>query len=145
MPKYTPEELKAFEEKDVRIAKEAALKNIAVYIAAGVVKYEDKFKEADLELEYIYLGQGMGNKGQSDRDEKDLVPPTPSPVEKVILAKIMDRYADLTSTQTGVVVSGLLLQKKIIENFGKYPTKEASIDKVVSTIHADELLIPTHS
>lgn len=46
-----------WEAKDLRMARESALKNIALYVVAGLVKLEDRFDYAQEDVDFIYKEQ----------------------------------------------------------------------------------------
>ena len=48
---------KVWEDKDLRMARESALKNIALYVVAGLVKLEDRFDYAQEDVDFIYKEQ----------------------------------------------------------------------------------------
>lgn len=47
---------KVWEDKDLRMARESALKNIAQYVVAGLVKLGDRFDYAHEDVDFIYNG-----------------------------------------------------------------------------------------
>lgn len=53
-PKNEKVDDKVWKEKDLRMARESALKNIAQYVVAKIIKLEERFKSAQEDVDFIY-------------------------------------------------------------------------------------------
>ncbi|GAG15951.1 unnamed protein product, partial [marine sediment metagenome] len=62
---------KVWKEKDLRMARESALKNVALFVVAKIIKLADRFKYAQEDVDFIYKDMnGIKTATKEERKEK---------------------------------------------------------------------------
>jgi len=137
MPNYTKEEIKAFEQKDLRIARESILKPLIERLDLEDVENVQKVTEiCEKYINYVYNGVNGSNVVtiQDDIDwegiAKGLNLAEPNGTNIKILNLIVDEYnkSHKASANPADILS------TISNQFGKYPTNKASVPQVLETL-----------
>jgi hypothetical protein len=135
---YTKEEIESFNAKDKRIVKQAILKKLIDKLdMEDVCEPENMlFPLTDRYVNYVYNGVSSGGAittpEQTDWDKlsKSLDLHLPTGIEVKMLNLIVDGYKN----STGENVNPSDVIKLVIERFGTYPTKQASVEKVINIL-----------
>ena len=137
MSQYSVEEKKAFREKDIRISKLALLKSIIEKSHWEVINEVNEICNlVDKYMQYVNGVSGSNIATTPDgidwvKASKDLSL-TESPNRAEI--KILDLIASEYKISKGVSVKPADVLKLIFDRFGRYPTKQQSVSKVVSIL-----------
>ena len=145
MGKYTNEEIKVFEDKELRIVRQAILKKLIekckledVYEVSKVTELSEKY------VDYVYeerkettkrgqtgcvAGDTEGTKWEQIAKGLNLAIPNSQNIK--ILNQVTDEYKKAYKASANP--SDILVH--IINTFGKYPTKTESVEKVVKSFN----------
>jgi len=118
-----------WELKDLRMARMNALNRAVDLCIAKEITFENIESQAEKFVDYIY-------DGVEAKEEKK--PPTPLENRR-ILDKICGEYEK--DCPDGFVVIYMTVVKKILEHFGKLPTREESIPKILEVIPISEVIV----
>lgn len=140
MSNYSKEEIKSFEQKDLRISKLAILKSL---IEKCDVEAVNEVKPiCDLTSEYINYVYGVSVSCVADGKEttiqwgqiaEGLNLAIPNAINIKMLNLLIDEYkkANKASANPSVVLN------HVISRFGKYPTKSGGVLKVLESLKGD--------
>jgi hypothetical protein len=141
---YSKEEIKAFESKDLRIARESILKPLIEKLDIEDVYNVPKVTElCEQYIEYVYKGlqngdsvSGVAN-GEVALDWRQIAEdgklPEPNETNIKILDLVVGEYKKVNEAD----INPLELLVRIVERYGTYPTKKESISKVLSLFEGD--------
>ena len=151
---YSPEEIKGFQEKDLRINKVAVIKSLIESGRNSANEVEENCMIVEQYVKFIYNvietkeqtksgtnAKKVINYSLWDKVTKDNGLPIPNESEKKILNILWDEYKNKCSN--GIKPEDLHPVKlcgKIIKAFGKYPTSKNSISKVMKAINVNQIL-----
>lgn len=131
---YSKEEVAAFAAKDRRISKLAILRDLITKMDLEEVRNVEPITElADKYVDYVYgvVSNDVvtpSNEIDWEAEAKALSITIPKRDEVKILYQILDKY----KCEKGVELNVANLLKTIISTFGRYPTKQSGIDKVIN-------------
>ena len=150
MPNYSPEEIKGFQEKDLRINRVAVIKSLIESGRNSANEVEENCMIVEQYVKFIY--NVIETKEQTKNGTKpfEYVKPDwvligtgtiPTQEEIKVLDLLWIEYRQLCSgKEQKVSLNPVLLCDLIIKVFGKYPTNKNSISKVLSKIKLEQVL-----
>lgn len=141
MSKYTDEEIETFKKKDILNAKQSALKAASINNEGKQISTDKMISESAKYYDWLFNHMGSEAPSKSDcGDNKGKELPTPSnDKDEKLLQEIFHLYAE--DVPEGYLFDCELIERKIIEKFGKWPTREESIPKILKAIPLSEVIV----
>lgn len=134
---YSKDEIDAFNKKDKRISRLSILRDVLPkFDLEGIENVQEITELAEKYVNYVYngvIGGGaiaMPEQTDWDKLSENLNLRLPKGIEVKMLNLIVDEYKN----STGENVNPINVIQLVMDRFGTYPTKQASVEKVINIL-----------